>query len=580
MALLISPLIRFARRKMLCSLVSFSILCSPSLMYSQEEPPQQGSQKVDSLGSPYIPVDSWIYPAAMRLYSLGYLDGVFLNMRPWTRRSLLHSLEKNEALIRVSDNDEAKDIWTKLAHELQQDRAITERGEALHGIQSLYGGFRQISGQPLRDSFHVGQTFYNDYGRPYSSGFNSDDGFSGLEEKGRFSLYVRGEYQHAPKYQGYSSSVAEYLSRLDGINPYGGFDRPQSTIPEGVLPAQNNFRLLEANLSGHLLGHEISFGKSDAWLGPGLGGSMAWSNNAENMYSFRINRVEPLHIPYVSNLLGPLRYDFFLGSLKGHTSPNSPWAHSEMFAFAPTKNFQFGFQRTVIFGGAGHAPVTLHSFLKSFFDINDTTGAEKLSRNDPGARFSSFNFSWRLPYVRDYLTLYADSTTHDDVTPPSAPRRAGWRSGLYISRIPKVPKLDLRVEGVYTDYPTSRSNTGRGNYWEAIQKQGYTNKGFLFGDWVGREAKGGQAWLTYHISGNESASLQYLHKKNPKDFIPLGTTQNAIQFNVTKRIKPDIEVQALVQYEQWKAPFIAPKSQSNTSGSLQITWYPKLLMTR
>ena len=40
---------------------------------------------------PYIPVDSWIYAAALRLYSLGYLNSSFITMRPWTRRSLLHA---------------------------------------------------------------------------------------------------------------------------------------------------------------------------------------------------------------------------------------------------------------------------------------------------------------------------------------------------------------------------------------------------------------------------------------------------------------------------------------------------------
>ena len=45
------------------------------------------------LGSPYIPVDSWVYPAVLRLYSLGFVDNVFLGMRPWTRASLSHMLE-------------------------------------------------------------------------------------------------------------------------------------------------------------------------------------------------------------------------------------------------------------------------------------------------------------------------------------------------------------------------------------------------------------------------------------------------------------------------------------------------------
>ncbi len=122
-----------------------------------------------------------------------------------------------------------------------------------------------------------------------------------------------------------------------------------------------------------------------------MGGGLAWSNNAENIYSFRINRVEPLYIPFVSRFLGPVRYDFFYGSLKGHTYPNNDWVHSEMFSFKPTSNFEFGFQRTVIFGGKGHEPVTLHTFLKGFFDISDTTGAEKISRDDPGARYTVFD---------------------------------------------------------------------------------------------------------------------------------------------------------------------------------------------
>ena len=37
---------------------------------------------------------------------------------------------------------------------------------------------------------------------------------------------------------------------------------------------------------------------------------MARSTNAEAIYAFEINRVEPLRIPWLSRLTGPLRYDF------------------------------------------------------------------------------------------------------------------------------------------------------------------------------------------------------------------------------------------------------------------------------
>ena len=68
--------------------------------------------------------------------------------------------------------------------------------------------------------------------------------------------------------------------------------------------------------------------------------------------------------------------------------------------------------------------MTLHTFLKGFFYISDTTLQRRFRREDPGARFSDFNLSYRLPFVRNYLSLYLDSISHDDVTPISAPRRA------------------------------------------------------------------------------------------------------------------------------------------------------------
>ena len=564
-----------------------------------------GTQYVtpDPLGSTYIPMDSWMYPALLRLYSLGYLDTAFLALRPWTRRSVLHMLDQSQSDIRFDGNEQALELLDKLYSALRDEPrrdGPTNRG-AVYGLESAYVGVRGVHGTVLRDSWNLGTTFNNDYGRPYSSGLNSYNGFSTVAEAGPFSLYVRAEYQHAPAYEGYTYAQAAQLSAINRIeypaqfgpqlvNQWGSVDRPQATIPEGPLPSQNNFRILEANVSAHLIGHEISLGKSDAWLGPGLGGAMAWSNNAENIYSFRINRIEPLHIPYFSRVLGNVRYDFFIGSLKGHTFPRDPWIHSESISLNPSSNFQFSFQRSIIFGGAGHAPVTLHTFLKGFIHTTGTSFEEKYSRNDPGARFSSFTFSYRLPFVRKYATLYADSITHDDVFPISAPRRAGWRPGIYLTQLSFLPKLDLRVEGAYTDYVTDRSLEGFGVYLEVIQLQGYSNKGYILGDWIGREGKGGQAWLTYHLSGNETISLQYLRKKNGKDFINSGrdalgreinggTTQDAVRIDLVKRLTRDVELKAWYQNEHWKAPFFKPGQQGSNTAAFQVTWYPQLKST-
>ena len=562
--------------------------------------PLPGEHHTDALGSTYIPVDSIVYPLTLRLYSLGYLDDAFIALRPWTRRGLLHMLEKSADDITSDGNEQAVSILAYL-----QDYLVAEtpgnnmtRG-SVYGVESVYTRLMGIGGPVLRDSYHLGQTVYNDYGRPYATGFNNITGFSSVNEYGRFSLYVRGEYQHAPTYQGYSVALANQLSCLDeiacsdGIGPFpsGGSNNPQDTIPFGSTNNEvNTFRLQEAYVSYHLLGHEVSFGKSDSWWGPGLGGGMAWSDNAENPYAFRVNRVEPMYIPFLSKLIGPLRYDFMIGALQGHSSPNGPWVNSFGFALKPTKNFDFSFQRTIIWGGAGHGcidpvtnvltpckqPITLHTFLKGFFSFTDTTTLEKYSVDDPGARYSTFTFSYRLPFVRKYVTLYTDSIAHDDVTPPSAPRRAAYRPGVYITQFPHLPKLDFRIEASNTDTSTLRSLAGQFNYYETIQKQGYTNKGFIMGDWVGREAKAGNAWLTYHLSGDEWVQAAYMYKKTPKDFIPDGTTQHQFTVDVVKNLRRDIQLDAWVQYERWKAPNYRVGQQSDVVVAGQIKFFPKL----
>lgn len=554
--------------------------------------------------SPFIPVDSWIYPAMLRLYSLGYVDTMYLGMRPWTRASVNQMLEVAGGRIDDAEingdpgAEQARKISDAVNHELYPDM------ENLCGVQgaearleSVYSVTRGISGTPLRDSFHLGSTIVNDYGRPYESGLNNDTGASGYAIAGPFVFYVRGEFQGSPSAAGYSAALAQELSAVDEttyLNTATGQPFSQATIPQGPIATTTQGRFLEAYVSARVLHHVFSFGKMDEWLGPAEGGSMAYSNNAQNIYAFHINRAEPLDIPLLSRLTGPFRYELLVGALRGHTlmpnpayqvnpspglpnviNPGDPWVHVEKVSFRPTENLEFGFERTALFGGEGHSPVTLHTFLKSFFSVHNVTVAEKDGRNDPGARFGAFDFSYRLPFMRDWLTLYTDSEVHDDVSPVDAPRRASWRPGLYLAHVPGVPSLDARVEAVWTDPPVSTSKDGRFMYWESIERQGYTVQGQLFGDWIGREDKGGQAWITYHLSGNERIRASWRNQKAAKDFISGGTTLNDFSFDAVKRICRDFEMSVSFTAENWRAPVYLRGEQTVTSTSIGLTWFPE-----
>ena len=526
-------------------------------------------------GSTYIPMESWIYPALDRLHGMGYIDTAYMGLKPWTRLSVARMLEESADEIQASSDPEARGVYLAVQKEIQPD--IDGPTTLMHpdgALETVYTVARGMSGTPLRDSFHLGQTLINDYGRPYEGGFNNYSGFSAHANAGRFSVYYRGEFQHAPSAAGYSASLATTLSNLDEIdittNPV------QDTLPTGPIPAGNKARLMEGYVGYELLNHEISFGKDDHWMGPARGASMLWGNNAENIYDFQINRVEPLYIPGLSRLTGPFRYDFFVGSLKGHTSPNDPWVHVEKISFKPTHSLEFGFSRMVIWGGKGHEPITLHTFLRSFFSLANVTPAIKNSPDDPGARFGTFDFTWRLPYLRHWATLYTDSLVHDDVSPIDAPRRAAYHPGIYLSRLPGLQHLDLRLEAANTDSSAAADREGEGRffYWENIQRQGPTNKGFLLGDWVGRMGKGGQGWLTWHLSPKDNVALTYRRAKVSPDFVPGGTTLNDFSFSVDKWLKPELEVQGRFQYERWNAPIYMSGGQSDSTTEVRVTWFP------
>ncbi len=373
------------------------------------------------LGSPYIPVDSWVYPAVLRLYSLGYVDSVFLGLRPWTRASVMRMLEEAGDLIEDGESSgdpgaaEAREIDEALNRELHDDmEGPCGPHQGGTRVESVYSVVRGISGTPLRDSYHLGSTIVNDYGRPFENGFNNYSGASGYATAGRFALYVRGEFQGAPSAAGYSTALAQILTGDDQMSyfitsptaPYGLTTTPYSlaTVPQGPISTATDGRFLEAYVSYQYLDHVFSFGKQDQWMGPGQGSAMAFSNNAQNFYSFEINRIEPLHVPLLSDVTGPFRYEFILGALRGHTfeadpayeanpaagyanviNPGDPWVHVEKISFKPYRDLEFGFERTVIWGGEGHSPVTIHNFLKSFFSLQNVTSAEKDGTGDPGS---------------------------------------------------------------------------------------------------------------------------------------------------------------------------------------------------
>ncbi len=254
-----------------------------------------------------------------------------------------------------------------------------------------------------------------------------------------------------------------------------------------------------------------------------------------------------------------------------------PFIHGQKLSFKPTRNFEFGLFRTTIYGGPGY-PLTLDTFLRSLFSTtNERITSIGGAPNKPGDRRSGVDFSYRLPGLRNWLTFYGDGFTDDQFTPISYADRSAWHAGLYLSHTPFVPKLDLRVEGVYTDVPAG-GQIGHGFFYSNLTwRSGYTNDGNLIGSWIGREGQGAQAWSNYWFSARDRVQFNFRHQKVSQEFIPGGGTVTDAGVRGDYWFRSNLSVRASVQYERWLFPVIQPNAERNITGSIGIQFQPQKL---
>ena len=542
------------------------------------------------MGSPYVPLDSWIYPALERLAALGYVDSGIAGMRPWTRLECARQV--SEAADRVADNEgitEAALIYKDLQREFSAEVDWLGGGNnAELRLESVYTRGTEIVGKPLTDGYHFGQTVIDDFGRPEEQGFNNVSGVSGWATDGPFAVYIRTEFQHSPSAPGLPLAAREAISIAD-FSHVGGLNPPFPVPPGTPTDSVDRGRLLDAYVAMNLSDWQLSFGKQSLWWGPDQGGGMMMSDNADPLTMFRVNRVTPFKLPSIFGVLGPMRVEFFLGQYSGYEfmfTPSGllgqygqslhpqPIVHGERFSFKPTPNFEFGMSRTTDYGGPDY-PLTWHNFLRSVFSTDQTQPG---AANKPGSRRSGVDFSYR---VRNGLTFYADGfTEHDTISPIVGPDVAAWLGGIYIPRLPKLPKMDFRAEGVYTDPPIG-GNVGSGFfYFNPTWISGFTNAGNLMGNWVGREGQGVQAWTSYWFTPRNKLEFEFRHLKVSHEFIPNGGTLTDAGVHADFWLHSNFSLSAAVQYEAWTYPVISATRQSNVTSSIQLAFWPKPLRGR
>ena len=542
----------------------------------------EGHARPGFVGSPYVPLDSWVYPALDRLAARGLIESNFAGMRPWTRLACAQMVTEAQNSVEGTEGISA-DLIQKLEEEFQAELGGgAERGQMTARVESVYFRTENISGMPLTDGYYFAQTQINDFGRPFAEGWNTVTGFSTYASSGPWVGYVRGELQTAPEIPALPLAARQFESSFDGLPGL------PSASP---APAVQQFRLLDAYVGLTMANWQVSFGRQSLLWGPGDGGAMLASTNAAPIDMFRVDRVTPLGIPLLSRFFGPVRMEFLFGQLSGHhfvggpngvtgsfdeTLAKQPFIHAQRFTFKPTRNFEFGFSLTTLMGGPG-IPLTLGTLKHTLFA---TKNAPPGTLKDPGDRRSGMDWSYRLPKLRNWVTFYGDAFADDQPSPIAYWDRSAFRAGLYFSHLPKLSKLDLRMEGVYTDL-TAGGAIGHGFfYFNGRFRSGYTNDGSLIGSWIGRDGQGAQAWSNYWFSPQNRLQFSFRHQKVSQQFTPGGGSLTDVGVREDYWFPRGIGISASVQGERWLFPVIAPSAKRNVSTSIQVQFQPQKILRR
>lgn len=510
------------------------------------------------VGPVFVPLDSWVYPALTRLAALGFVSSQASGLRPWTRQECMRQLREAEETIAYLEGPrssvssmEAARLIRALREEFSQDEGATRFTE----LESLYFRYLQVHGRPLADGYNFGQTVVNDYGRPVSKGVNGVAGFSAAAVDGRASFYARGEFQHSPPFSSPAAALKPDVPQLMPVLP-------------GSVASVNRFLPLEVYAGVQLGDWALTVGKQALWWGPGEAGPLSFSNNAEPFYSFRVTRTSPLLLPGWLSRLGGFRFDLIGGELSGHRFPRAPLINGQKLTWNPTKDLEIGFTRWSLFGGAGVHAFTAGSVLRNLLANGATFGGS----GDPGDRKSGFDFRWRIPVPGRFVTLYSDFYADDEPSPLTSPRRSAFSPGIYLARLPGLPRWDLRVEA-----PSTRlAATDQGGfflYWNNVYNDANTNKGNLLGSWVGRDGRGLLVKSAYWRSPRSKVEFTYRQNRIGPAFLPGGGTQADGSVGAYLQARPDLAVGLLVQYERYSIPLLGGPRRG-VLGAIQATYVP------
>ncbi|MCU0915841.1 MAG: capsule assembly Wzi family protein [Planctomycetes bacterium] len=350
-----------------------------------------------------VPLHHWSYDAVEKLADHGLIDSSMLTTKPLSRLEMArHVAQARDALERMDDPPE---ILSAILERLTREY----RGELLQA--------GALDGSPSGES----------YLKP-------------LEDPYVRYLYAQKtpdlENRRGDVFQRRSNYRAGFASRGTLFDTFAFYLHPEyAGSPEG----SDDVSLIEGYGKMGLGPFELEVGRDSLWWGPGRHGSLLMSNNARPFDMIKISTPQPVLLPWVFRILGPIRAEWFLTHLERER--DFPYANLSGLRvnLKPHPLLELGASRVVMFGGRGQPELDLLDYVKPFLAREEAVENNQLAGLDG---------SLLIPLPRNNLLrsvrLYVDAAGEDEAG--MLPSKWGNLFGVRFHDIFKTGRTDFRIE--------------------------------------------------------------------------------------------------------------------------------------
>jgi len=414
-----------------------------------------------------VPLGHWSYELVDKLADYALIDSAMLTMRPVTRSEMARHI--GQARLHLDHLQSVPPLLSSLMTKLETEF----RGELIQ-LGVLDGSYGESFVKPVED--------------PYLKYLYADRG-TGLEN-------VRGD--HFGRHSNYRLGFA---SRGNVFDVAAFYVHPE--YQDGSFESDGDVELIEAYGKIAAGPFEVQAGKDSLWWGPGRGGSILMSNNAQPSPMIKVTNPHPMQLPWVFRLLGPFRTQWFLAELeKDRTIPEARLSALRL-NFKPHARWEMGLSRAIMFGGRGRPRVDLFDYGEAFLARSEQDENNQLAGVDTAILLPLAEIPYAEHLPLRSIRFYIDAAGEDEAG--GIPSNWGVLYGLQFNDILKTGRTDLRIEYADNHVP------GKPNvfYGHSLYTSGYTYKGRVLGHHMGTDSRDFFVRLSHYATEDLRVDLTY-----------------------------------------------------------------------